>query len=282
MARLTLKERLKTRDLRVEDSGALLYAVTSFMHYGLRAALGKRVERDLSQVMNEYDQETRSEHWKTDIGLEDLVLGDNLEEKWILKDSKLVRGTVRDARRYLLDRLGTRIEEFLPDGQGTVVEFGCGTGRNLLYLARRFPNLELIGIEITPKTVERARHVASENGMNVTFLEGDMTSPPAITADVDVVYSIHALEQLPRSFALAVDAMLGLARRGVVLFEPVHELFPRTIVGLAGRFRIYNADYLDGLLGYLKEKGADIVKARALATAGYPLNRTTEIVIRTV
>jgi SAM-dependent methyltransferase len=274
-------ERLKAGDLRVENRGALLFTASSFMHYGLRAMLGKRVQRDVSQVMEEYDRETRREHWKPDIDVDDLILGDDRSERWILRHSKLDRGTTRDARRYLLERLATNIAELLPDGSGTVVEFGCGTGRNLFYLAQRFPRLDLIGVELTPKTVEGARAVARDNGWEITFLVGDMTSPPEISREADVVYSVHALEQLPRSFRLAVDAMLSLASRGLVFLEPVHELFPPTMLGLAGRFRIYNADYLNGLLGYLKEKDANIVKAHALATAGYPLNRTTEIVVRT-
>lgn len=279
--RPSLEERLKTRNLRVEHRGPFLYGVSSFAHYGLRAALRKRVQRDVAQVMNEYDHESRTEHWKAETGVEDLILGDDRTEKWIIKDSKAVRGTVREAREYLLDRLAARIEDLLPEGRGTVVEFGCGTGRNLLYLARRFPNLHLIGIEITPKTVERARRTAEKHGLRVTFLEGDMTSPPEIEGAVDVVYSVHALEQLPRDFGRAVDSMLDLAQRGVVFFEPVHELFPRTLLGMAGRFRIYNADYLNGLLTYLKQGGARIVDAKAMTTAGYPLNHTTEVVVRT-
>lgn len=279
--RPSLKERIKTRNLRVEHRGPFLYGASSFAHYGLRAALRKRVQRDVSQVMDEYDHERRTEHWKAETGLEDLILGDDRTQKWIIKDSRAVRGTVRDARQFLLERLAGRIEELLPEGRGTVVEFGCGTGRNLLYLAGRFPELDLIGIEITPKTVERARQTAKEHGLRVTFLEGDMTSPPDIETAVDVVYSVHALEQLPRNFDRAVDSMLSLARRGVVFFEPVHELFPRTLLGMAGRFRIYNADYLNGLLTYLKQGGARIVDAKAMTTAGYPLNHTTEVVVRT-
>jgi len=280
-ARPSLQERLKTRNLRIEHRGALVYGVSSFAHYGLRAALGKRVQRDVTQVMNEYDHESRTEHWKAETGLDDLILGDDRTEKWIIQGSKPVRGTVREAREYLLERLAARIEELLPEGRGSVVEFGCGTGRNLLYLARRFPNLQLTGIEITPKTVERARRTAEQHGLAVTFLEGDMTSPPEIEGTVDVAYSVHALEQLPRNFDRAVDAMLGLARRGVVFFEPVHELFPRTLLGVAARFRIYNADYLNGLLTYLQQSGARVVDAKAMTTAGYPLNHTTEVVVRT-
>lgn len=278
---LSLMKRLKAGDLRIEDRGPFLFTASSFVHYGLRAMLRKRVQRNVAQVMDEYDRETRTEHWKPDIGVDDLILGDDHSERWILRDSKLERGTTRHARRYLLERLAANIIELLPDGQGTVVEFGCGTGRNLFYLAQRFPGLTLIGIELTPKTVERARAVARANGWEITFLVGDMTSPPEITRAVDVVYSVHALEQLPRAFRSAVDAMLNLASRGVIFLEPVHELFPPTMLGLAGRFRIYNADYLNGLLGYLKETNANVVKARALTTAGYPLNRTTEIVVRT-
>lgn len=281
MQNLSIRERIRTKDLRVIDRGPLAYTWSSLAHYGLRAALSRRVDRNASQVSAEYDGQARSDLWKPDLSLQELIFGDDQQEKWISVDGKLQRGTTRECRRYLLNRLETRILELLPEGRGTVVEFGCGTGRNLFYLAEAMPELTLIGIELTPKTVEYARGVAKENGLDVMFLLGDMTAPPTLDTEVDVAYSVHALEQLPRTFDRAVNAMRGMARRGLVFFEPVHELFPKNALGLAGRFRIYNADYLNGLHRYLSRSNANIVDAHPMSMAGHPLNPTIEILVRT-
>ncbi|MEM7437187.1 MAG: class I SAM-dependent methyltransferase [Myxococcota bacterium] len=278
----SLIQRLKSGDLRVDDRGPLLFTAGAFAHYGLRAMLGQRVSRNTNQVMGEYNREERTEHWKRDLAVDDLILGDDHAQQWIVRDSKLARGTVREAREYLLERLAKNVKEVLPDGDGTIVEFGCGTGRNLFFLAQRFPRLKLIGIELTPKTVERARIVARDHDWNIEFHVGDMTSPPDLQTEVDMAYSIHALEQLPRAYDQAADAMLNLANKAVLFLEPIHELFPKSVLGLAARFRIYNADYLNGLLQHLEASGARIKHANLLPTAGYPLNWTGEVCVETV
>ncbi|MEM7137053.1 MAG: methyltransferase domain-containing protein [Myxococcota bacterium] len=275
----SLKQRVKAGDLRIDDRGPLLFTASSFAHYGLRAMLGQRVSRNTDQVMGEYNREERTEHWKRDLAVDDLIFGDDRAEQWIVRDFELARGTVREAREYLLERLAHNVKETLPDGEGTVVEFGCGTGRNLFFLAQRFPRLKLIGIELTPKTVERARIVARDHDWNIEFHVGDMTAPPDLQTEVDMAYSVHALEQLPRAYTQAADAMLTLANQTVLFLEPIHELFPKTMLGLAARFRIYNADYLNGLMRHLKASGARIRHAKLLPTAGYPLNWTGEVCV---
>jgi SAM-dependent methyltransferase len=277
--RKDLRERIRTRDLRVLDRGALAYTLSNTLHYGLRVVLGQQIRRDQSYVRDEYDVSKRSEHWRDSFSFDDLVYSDDVTEKWILKDEKLVVGTDRDVRVHLLDRLRSRIQELLPDGNGRVVEFGCGTGRNLFFLAKTFPNLELVGLELDAGSAEHARAVAQREKLdNITFIQGDMTADLGNIGKADVAYSVHALEQLPKDFVKAVDNMVRIARKGIVLFEPVHELFPRTLRGLAARFRVRNANYLDGLLTYLRNKPeVELRFAEAMRTVGNPLNQTSEI-----
>ena len=96
----------------------------------------------------------------------------------------------------------------------------------------------------------------------------------------DVAFTIHALEQIPDDFPRAVDNMLALSGKGTVFFEPVWERFPKNLLGLAARFRRYNANYLNGLLTDLESRsGVRIAHAEAMATVGNPLNHTVEIVV---
>jgi SAM-dependent methyltransferase len=276
---MRIPERIQRRDLRVMNKGPLLYTVSSLLHYGMRAAVRRRVVRDVKQISQEYHDKNRTEYWASNGSLDDLIYSDNQTSKWILNGGRLEVGTDRIAREYLLERLEKRIGELLPEGHGTVVEFGCGMGRNLFFLKRKFPSLKLVGLELTPSTVESARKLAREAGLDITFEVADMTKKLPIEG-ADVAFSVHALEQLPRDFPAAVDNMLAVAAKGAVFFEPVHELFPKTLRGLAARFRIFNADHLNGLVAHLETSAnAKIVSAKAMPTVGNPLNQTAEILV---
>jgi 2-polyprenyl-3-methyl-5-hydroxy-6-metoxy-1,4-benzoquinol methylase len=52
-----------------------------------------------------------------------------------------------------------------------VLDVGCGTGENALYLAR--PGLEVTGIDIVPVAIEKALNKAKERSMAATFLVWD-------------------------------------------------------------------------------------------------------------
>ena len=55
--------------------------------------------------------------------------------------------------------------------QGSVLDAGCGTGENALYLASL--GREVLGVDFVASAVEQARHKARQRGLAATFLEGD-------------------------------------------------------------------------------------------------------------
>jgi hypothetical protein len=113
----------------------------------------------------------------------------------------------------------------------------------------------------------------------VRFEVADATRPLSFEPH-DVAFTIHALEQIPDDFPRAVDNMLALSRKGTIFFEPVWERFPKNLLGLAARFRRYNANYLNGLLTNLESRSdVRIEYAEAMSTVGNPLNHTVEIVV---
>jgi SAM-dependent methyltransferase len=80
---------------------------------------------------------------------------------------------------------------------GRVADVHCGGGRWLVAMARRFPGLELVGVESESDSVARARTAIAEAGLadRISIREGTSTS----TADVgayDLVYFQYALHQL--------------------------------------------------------------------------------------
>lgn len=54
---------------------------------------------------------------------------------------------------------------------GDVIDVGCGTGENALYLASL--GLNVVGVDASPTAIDRARAKASRNGSSATFLVAD-------------------------------------------------------------------------------------------------------------
>jgi S-adenosylmethionine-diacylgycerolhomoserine-N-methlytransferase len=67
---------------------------------------------------------------------------------------------------------------------GTVLEIGCGTGRNLIALAEIYPSAQLYGIDISSEMLETAKRAADKAGVGnrIAFALGDATAlDPAAT-----------------------------------------------------------------------------------------------------
>jgi 2-polyprenyl-3-methyl-5-hydroxy-6-metoxy-1,4-benzoquinol methylase len=57
-----------------------------------------------------------------------------------------------------------------------VLDIGCGRGRALLHLAKRFPNSRFVGYELSGEAIEDAMRLASDEGLdNVRFEQKDLT-----------------------------------------------------------------------------------------------------------
>lgn len=72
-----------------------------------------------------------------------------------------------------LDELLTREESERRAPYGPVLDLGCGTGRWSVELARR--GWDVVGVDVVPKAIRAARQRAQEAGVDVDFVEGDVT-----------------------------------------------------------------------------------------------------------
>jgi len=71
---------------------------------------------------------------------------------------------------------------------GKVLDVGCRTGDNALYLAQR--HYEVVGIDISPSVIEKAMKKAAKSELNVEFL----------------IYDALNLKQLNSSFDTVIDS----------------------------------------------------------------------------
>nr|WP_203685657.1 class I SAM-dependent methyltransferase [Streptomyces sp. SID14515] len=111
----------------------------------------------------------------------------------------------------------TLIERHRPDAR-TLVDFGCGTGRDLEILAERF---ECIGLDLQPGMVDYARHVRPELDIRI----GDMRttrlrrSMDVVTCMGNSLAYVHDNDEIAQVFAtFAAHARTGSL---LVLCSPV-------------------------------------------------------------
>lgn len=120
---------------------------------------------------------------------------------------------------YLLgrDRL---IERLAPPPGGTVLEVGCGTGRNLVAAARRWPAARFHGFDISEAMLATARRSVGRAGVAapIALARGDATGFDAGAAfgvsAFDRVYVSYALSMIPEWRAALAEAARLVAPGG--------------------------------------------------------------------
>jgi len=114
---------------------------------------------------------------------------------------------------YLLGRDGLIDGLAVPPG-GTVLELGCGTGRNLALAAARYPHARLYGLDISRVMLETARKRLrrGEIGAAAYLAEGDASAFSASAlfgrTHFDRIFLSYALSMIPpwqRTIAAALD-----------------------------------------------------------------------------
>ena len=107
----------------------------------------------------------------------------------------------------------------VPDG-GTVLEVGCGTGRNLIQVARRYPTAQLYGFDISEAMLGTARKSIERAGLThrITLKQADATNFDAQKlfgqAQFDRVFFSYTLSMIPdwtAALAQGIKATRGTA-----------------------------------------------------------------------
>lgn len=127
---------------------------------------------------------------------------------------------IYDATRhnYLLgrDRL---IAELAPPLGGSVLEIGCGTGRNLIALAKRYPGARLYGIDISAEMLKTARTANARHGVydKIMLAQADaLTLDPRehfSKANFDRIFFSYTLSMIP-DWTGALSHAAGLLKPG--------------------------------------------------------------------
>ena len=121
---------------------------------------------------------------------------------------------VRDDLRDLLES-----GRVTPHSHPRVVDLGCGTGANAVYLAEH--GFDVTGVDFSPVALAKARTRADEAGVACRFVAGDLTADlPELDGSFDFVLDFGTLDDLaPVGRRAMADNVRRLTRPGsLVIF----------------------------------------------------------------
>jgi S-adenosylmethionine-diacylgycerolhomoserine-N-methlytransferase len=109
---------------------------------------------------------------------------------------------IYDATRkfYLLGRDGL-IAGLKPPPGGAVLEIGCGTGRNLIKIAQRYPLTRCYGLDVSEEMLRTAREQVAKAGLSerIVLVQADATS-----FDSQALFGHAGFERVVISYALSM------------------------------------------------------------------------------
>jgi hypothetical protein len=138
-------------------------------------------------------------------------LGDNdgwLKAYWESRD--------HSHRQFLLEH----ITKFSP--VSSILEIGCNCGPNLYLLARKFPEAEIVGIDINPAAVQKGNEWFAREGIkNVRLLVGKADDLGQFEDQrFDIVFTDAVLIYIgPDKIKKVIQGALRVTRKALVLFE---------------------------------------------------------------
>lgn len=117
------------------------------------------------------------------------------------------------------------------ENNSTVLDVGCGTGFLGRFIAESGKNVAITGIECEKAFVEYGRHMAEDNGLNISFVCGDALDLPFEKESFDAVIS-HTFLTSIHNPKRALREMLRVCKNGGTVSSITSmSLFPQAFHG---------------------------------------------------
>ncbi len=121
-------------------------------------------------------------------------------------------------RRYYLLGRDRMVADLRPSRGGSVLEIGCGTGRNLIHCAASYPQARLFGLDISAAMLETASNSLKKRGLDgkVKLAQADAT-----TFNPDVIFGEALFERIFISYSLSmIPVWPAVVRRALQCLQP--------------------------------------------------------------
>jgi S-adenosylmethionine-diacylgycerolhomoserine-N-methlytransferase len=175
-------------------------------------------------------------------------------------------------RKYYLLGRDDLITALAPPLRGSVLEIGCGTGRNLLVVRRRYPQARLFGLDISEEMLDTARR--NSQARNIIYARADAAdfNPSDLfdEAHFDRIFISYALSMIPSWQAVLASAAKMLAPGGelhVIDFgqqERLPKAFRSALRSWLAKFHVTPRAQLREVMQQLAEQEAATVEFTAI------------------
>jgi len=137
--------------------------------------------------------------------------------------------------RLLRNKVLSKLKDFNP--KGTLVDLGCGSGNLIIQIAESFPDLNLIGIDISSEILEFAKKQALDRGLGkkIEFKIGNVEKLPFSNESIDFIISTFSLHHW-------VNPLKG--------FNEIHRVLKRDGTLLIFDFRRDSRKFFYGILTF--------------------------------
>jgi S-adenosylmethionine-diacylgycerolhomoserine-N-methlytransferase len=179
-------------------------------------------------------------------------------------------------RKYYLLGRDRLIDGLDVSAGGTVLELGCGTGRNIILAARRYPDARFFGLDISSEMLETASAAIAREGLSarVKLAKGDATDFDADAlfglASFDRIFVSYSLSMIPGWEKTVSSALAALSPKGslhIVDFgqqEGLPRWFRSLLRGWLRKFHVEPRAYLRELLDSESERTGTTFRFRTL------------------
>lgn len=121
-------------------------------------------------------------------------------------------------RKFYLFGRDRLIRRLAPPPGGTVLEVGCGTARNLIVAAKRYPRARFFGFDISDAMLETARKSVARHGLEgrITLAQAD-----AGTFDTNTLFGLERVGRVFMSYTISmIPPWVEAIERGAACLAP--------------------------------------------------------------
>lgn len=185
-----------------------------------------------------------------------LHVPETLIGKWFLHSKVWTTRVLEIALQDLEPLIPNRKDEY-----SVVVDVGCGYGRSLPKLQKRFKPTRLIGMDIDPEMLEQSAKEVKKSGINAEFIQGSSSQLKLESNSVDLLFCHQTFHHLVYQEEAMQEFYRVLKPGGILLFaESTKRYIHSWIIRLFFRHPMSVQKTADEYLEMIKDTGFSVAE----------------------